>query len=136
MKMKNRKSRIKNQESTEKVGTTSFVQLNVWKAAHHAVMEIYRVTRKFPDEERYGLTAQMRRAAVSIPANIAEGCGRRKPQDKARFYNISQGSTEELKYHLILANDLNYLSDSAPLWNALEEVSRMLRKLAQATLDS
>ncbi len=110
--------------------------MNVWKAAHQVTVKIYRVTRKFPDEERYGLTSQMRRAAVSIPANIAEGYGRRKAQDKARFYNISRGSAEELKYHLILAKDLGYLPDSMPIWNALEGISRMLRRLTQTTLDS
>ena len=119
------------------MGTTSFTQLNVWMAAHQVTLGVYKLTKAFPAEERYGLSAQMRGAAVSIPANIAEGYGRRRPQDKARFYNISQGSAEELKYYLILAKDLEYMNDSASLLDLLEQVCRMLRKLAQTTvLDS
>ena len=115
---------------------TSFTQLNVWKKAHEAVLEIYRLTRKFPDNERFGLTSQIRRSAVSVAANIAEGFGRRKSNDKARFYNISQGSLEESRYYLILARDLGYVSGVDPLMATYEEVSRMLRKLSKTTLNS
>ena len=90
------------------MGITSFTQLEVWKLAHRAVVDTYRITRVFPNEEKFGLTAQMRRAAVSIAANISEGFGRRQPRDKIRFYNMSQGSLEELRYYLILARDLGY----------------------------
>ena len=114
------------------MGTTSFVQLDVWKAAHKVVLDTYRLTQKFPAEEKYGLAAQMRRAAVSIPANIAEGYGRRRPHDKTRLYNISNGSAEEVKYYLILAKDLGYDTKSDDLFGRLEDVSRMLRALTRA----
>jgi four helix bundle protein len=81
----------------------SFEDLLVWKQAHAHVLEIYRVTKGFPRDEIFGLTAQMRRAAVSIPANIAEGFKKRTPPEKIRLLNISQGSFEESRYYLILA---------------------------------
>ena len=118
------------------MGTTSFTQLNVWQKAHQMALEVYRLTKKFPDDERFGLMAQMRKAAVSVPANIAEGYGRQKRQDKARFYNISQASTEEMKYYVILSRDLRYIGSGDALWKLLEEISRMLRRLAWSTLDS
>ena len=112
----------------------SFEELEVWQKAHELTLLVYKLTQKFPREERFGLAAQWRRAASSIAANIAEGFGRRSPQDKTRFYNISQGSTEELKYLLILSRDLGYVRDTEDLWLILEDVSRMLRRLTQATL--
>ena len=119
------------------MGISSFTGLIVWKKAHANTLEVYKLTRSFPDDERYGLTSQMRRAARSIAANIAEAFGRRKPLDKARVYNISEGSNEELKYLLILAKDLGYTKEQKGLWFTVEEVSRMLRKLvATTTLDS
>ena len=87
-------------------GITQFQQLDAWKEAHKLVLMVYRVTQSYPAEERYGLTSQMRRAAVSIPANIAEGFKRRGIKDKIRFYNTSEGSLEEVKYFTILSNDL------------------------------
>ena len=78
----------------------------------------------------------MWRAAVSVPANIAEGYGRRRPLDKARFYTIAEGSAEELKYYLILTRDLGYLKDFEPLWHLAEDVSAMLRRLVDATLST
>ena len=116
------------------MGTTSFTQLNVWKKAHEVALAVYKATQKYPSEERFGLCSQMRNAAVSIASNIAEGYGRRSPRDKARFYNISEGSAEELKYHLILSRDLGYLSDLDSLYRPLEDVSRMLRSLTDSTL--
>ena len=85
-----------------------FEQLEVWQEAHKLVLMVYRVTKKFPSDERFGLVSQMRRAAVSIPANIAEGFKRRGIQDKIRFYNTSEGSLEELKYYFILSKDLDH----------------------------
>jgi four helix bundle protein len=76
----------------------------------------------------------MRKAASSIPANIAEGYGRRSPKEKARFYNIATGSAEELKYFLILSKDLHYIKDIEVLWRSVEGVCRMLRRLTDATL--
>ncbi len=103
----------------------SFRDLIVWQKAHQLVLGIYRYTRSFPGEELYGLTSQFRRAAVSTPANIAEGFKKRKKSDKARFMNISQGSLEECRYYLILAEDLGY-GDNRPLMSQLEEVSKLL----------
>ena len=85
---------------------TSFRQLKPWQEAHELVLMVYQVTKGFPADERFGLVVQMRRAAVSVPANIAEGSKRRGIQDKVRFYNIAEGSLEEVKYFLILSQDL------------------------------
>ncbi len=117
------------------MATNRFTQLEVWKAAHQAVLDVYRLTRSFPDDERFVLTSQMRRAAMSVPANIAEGYGRRRPLDKARFYTISQGSNEELGYFLILARDLGYTKDVDALSERLDSVGRMLRRLIERTLE-
>ena len=81
----------------------SFRDLVVWQKAHQFVLEIYRLSRSFPDDERFGLTSQLRRAAVSVPANIAEGFPKRSVSDKTRFFNIAQGSLEEVHYYLLLA---------------------------------
>ena len=86
----------------------TFRDLDVWQHAHGFVLEIYRVTPLFPKSETYGLASQARRAAVSIPANIAEGFRKRGRPDKVRFLNIAQGSLEESRYYLILAQDLGY----------------------------
>ena len=115
---------------------STFTQLEVWQVAHQATLDVYRLTTSFPADERFGLVTQMRRAAISVGANIAEGFGRRRSPDKARFYNISEGSVEEMKYFLILAKDLNYAKDTAELTRSYESVSRMLRKLSKSTLDS
>lgn len=113
--------------------TTSFTQLNVWQAAHKVTVEIYRLTRSYPADERYGLCSQMRRAAVSVPANIAEGFARRSPRDKGRFYLIARSSAEELKYFLILSRDLEYAPAAALelLGRELESVCRMLHRLLE-----
>src|SRR3954467_7958143 len=102
-----------------------FEDLVVWQKAHLFVLQAYRLTSRFPREELFGLTSQLRRAAVSIAANIAEGFKRRGKADKLRFYNTSQASIEECRYHLILARDLGY-GNTADLAPVLEEVSRML----------
>jgi four helix bundle protein len=86
----------------------TFQDLVVWRKAHEFVLTIYPFTADFPRPETYGLAQQLRRAAVSIPANIAEGFRRRGKADKARFMNIAEGSIEECRYYLILAKDLNY----------------------------
>lgn len=84
-----------------------FQDLIVWQKAHKFVLEVYKISQLFPKNEQYGLTSQFRRSAVSIPANIAEGFKKRGQADKARFFNIAQGSLEETRYYLILINDLN-----------------------------
>jgi four helix bundle protein len=109
----------------------TFEDLLVWKKAHAYVLEIYRITQEFPKSEIFGLTAQMRRAAVSMPANIAEGFKKRTPREKIRILNISQGSLEESRYYLILAEDLDY-ADTAVFLPKLEEISKMLEAYIRA----
>jgi four helix bundle protein len=103
----------------------TFEDVKLWRKAHAWVLEIYKFTEAFPKHELFGLTSQLRRAAVSVPANFAEGFKKRGLADKIRFYNIAQGSLEECRYYLILARDLRY-GDSSFLILALEELSKML----------
>ena len=91
-----------------------FHGLVVWQKAHAFVLNVYKLSRAFPREETYGLTAQLRRAAVSVPANIAEGFKRRKKPDKARLLNIAEGSLEEARYYLRLASDIHRMPGSTP----------------------
>jgi four helix bundle protein len=109
----------------------TFTDLVVWRKSHQFVLEVYRYTASFPSSEVYGLTSQFRRAAVSIPANIAEGFRRRGKLDKKRFLNIAQGSLEECRYYLILARDLDYGNDKR-LGALLEEVSKLLHGYSNA----
>ncbi len=88
-----------------------FRSLKVWEKAHHLTLAVYKATGAFPKEEVYGLTSQMRRACASIPANIAEGCGRSGIAELTRFLHIALGSASELEYHVILAHDLAFLSE-------------------------
>jgi four helix bundle protein len=113
----------------------TFQDLLVWQKAHRFVLEVYTFTAAFPKQETYGLALQMRRAAVSIPANIAEGFRRRSKADKARFMNMAEGSVEECRYFLILAKDLGY-GDTQELSAALQEVSRLLNAYGAAILTS
>jgi four helix bundle protein len=110
-----------------------FQQLNVWQEAHELVLMAYEVTKQFPRDEQYGLVSQMRRAAVSIPANIAEGFKRQGTRDKIRFYNISEGSLEELKYFFILSKDLDYVDSADHLMEQSETVGRLLNGLIKST---
>ncbi len=103
----------------------AFEDLIVWQKAHQLVLNVYMFTNFFPKSEIYGLTSQLRRATVSIPSNIAEGFKKSGSKDKLRFYNIAQGSIEEVKYYLILVNDLEY-GDSESLKMQIEEVSKLL----------
>ncbi len=112
---------------------TRFQQLEAWQEAHKLVLAVYRVTKSFPDDERFGLVSQMRRAAVSIPANIAEGFKRRGIQDKIRFYNISESSLEELKYYFILSKDLEHIGTNETLMSQSETVGRLLNGLITST---
>jgi four helix bundle protein len=113
----------------------SFRDLTVWRKAHQLVLGIYRLTESFPDREKFGLSHQMRRAAVSVPANIAEGFGKRSQPEKARFLNIAEGSLEECRYYLILAQDLGY-GPTESLMATLEETSRLLSAYTRAVLAS
>ncbi len=87
----------------------SFEDLNIWKEAHHLTLEIYRITKSFPQEEMYGLTSQLKRAATSIPSNIAEGMGRNTRKELLNFIYNARGSLYEVLYYLILAKDLGYI---------------------------
>ena len=107
-----------------------FTKLRAWAHAHQWVLAIYRETRSFPVDERYGVTAQLRRAASSVPANIAEGSKRRTDADFARFVNIAEGSLSEAEYHLILARDLGYL-DPSELLEQVNELGKMLNGLRE-----
>ncbi len=113
----------------------SFRDLVVWRKAHEFVLAVYRLTESFPDREKFGLSHQMRRAAVSIPANIAEGFGKRSRAEKARFLNIAEGSLEECRYYLILTHDLGY-GPTDSLTATLEEASRLLKAYTRAILAS
>ena len=106
-----------------------FRDLKVWEKAHQLVKGLYQATGHFPTEEKFGLTAQMRRAAVSIPANIAEGCGRGSDRDMARFLQMSMGSASELEYELLLAHELGLL-DSQSLQELAERTTEVKRMLA------
>ncbi len=108
-----------------------FEDLVVWQKAHHLVLEVYRYSATFPKSELYGLSAQIRRAAVSVAANIAEGFKRRNRPEKIRFLNIAQGSLEEVRYFLILAPDLGY-GACDDLKRQLVEVARLLEALAKS----
>lgn len=103
----------------------SFEDIDIWKKAHQFVLDVYGVTEVFPKHELFGLTSQLRRAAVSIPANFAEGFRKPGKRDKVRFYSIALGSLEECRYYLRLAKDLNYCETDS-LRVQLEEVSKML----------
>lgn len=110
-----------------------FKTLQVWQRSHQLTLAVYRSTVDFPRDELYSLTSQMRRAASSIPANIAEGCGRFGDAELARFMQIAMGSASELEYHLLLAHDLGFLT--SPIYNQLDqelaEVKRMLNAFLQ-----
>lgn len=112
-----------------------FQDLIVWQKAHQFVLSVYNYSAEFPKTEIYGLTSQFRRAAVSIPANIAEGFKKKTKPDKAKFLNIAQGSLEECRYYLILSNDLNY-GESSELLGQLEEVSKLLQSYLSSLLNS
>jgi four helix bundle protein len=108
----------------------AYRSLKVWERAHRLTLRVYEATEALPDSERYGLTSQLRRAAASIPANIAEGAGRNSQAELARFCRISLGSANELDYHLLLARDLGFLGQEAHAALA-EQVDHLKRMLAR-----
>ena len=112
----------------------NFRDLVVWKRAQDFALAVYRSTSTFPNDERYGLTAQMRRAAVSVSSNIAEGCGRQGDRELARFLQIARGSVRELECQLLLARELGYLQSTvyAKLDADSQEISRMLNCLIRS----
>ena len=108
-----------------------FRQLKVWEKSLQLALAIYKATKEFPIEELYGLISQIRRSRMSIPTNIAEGCGRNTDADFARFLQMTMGSASETEYQLILARDLEFLpkGEHEKLHNDVEEVKRMLASL-------
>lgn len=110
-----------------------FHELNVWRKAHQFSLEIYRQTQDFPSEERFGLTSQLRRAAVSVASNIAEGCGRDGERDFARFLSIAAGFASEVEYQLLLSRDLRYMPNEhhIQLDIQINEIKRMLNSFIQ-----
>jgi four helix bundle protein len=117
----------------------NFRDLIAWQKAHALTLEVYEFSTPFPDSDRYGLTSQLRRAAASISANLAEGCGRGSDADFRRFLQIAMGSACETEYHLILAHDLGFLGDQSfnRLTNNVQEVKRILSALiAKLNADS
>jgi four helix bundle protein len=111
----------------------NFREIKVWERAHSLTLDVYKVTRAFPKDELYGLTSQTRRAAASVGANIAEGCGKNSKPDFARFLQIALGSASELEYHLLLAHDLGYLPGEVheQLAVRVTEIKRMLTGFIQ-----
>ena len=109
----------------------NFRDLLVWEKAHALTLDIYRATKGFPKEEMYGLTAQIRESAVSVPSNIAEGCGRLSDADFRRFLGFSSGSAAELDYQLLLSHDLSYLApeDYQNFQPRVTEVKKMVTSL-------
>jgi len=115
----------------------SFEKLDVWKLAKEISVYIYQLTKAFPNEERFGLTSQMRRAAVSIASNIAEGCSRISPRDQSRFYTIAFSSTMELLNQLIISKELKFISevDLEEGRLKIEQLTRKLSSLKRSTLN-
>ena len=109
-----------------------FEQLEVWRRAHAWVQAIYRMTRKFPEDERFGITSQLRRAASSVPLNIVEGFHRSGIRDKLKYYNTAYASLQEARYALILSHDLGF-SDTMSHQEEVEEIARLLHGLIAST---
>ena len=105
-----------------------FKKLKVWQKGHEFTLHVYQVSKTFPSSERYRLTNQIRRASVSIPSNISEGCGRDTNPDLIRFFHIAMGSASEVEYQLLLAHDLSYLNgkDYQQLQGKVTEIKRMM----------
>ena len=118
--------------------SSSFKDLLVWQKSHQFVLLVYQVTNRFPSYERFGLTSQFQRAAVSIPANIAEGYKKMGKADKLRFINIAQGSLEECRYYIILSKDLGYITeiDVSQLNIIIEDASRLLNAYGKKIKES
>jgi four helix bundle protein len=116
----------------------NFKTLKVWEKGHELTLAVYKATVRFPKDELYGLTSQIRRACASIPANIAEGCGRGGKAELGRYLQIEAGSASELEYHLLLAHDLGLLLDAEykPLDNRAVELKRMLSSFIAKLRDS
>ncbi len=119
--------------SAQNDGMRDFRDLKVWEKAHNLTLELYRLTKGFPVDEQFGLTAQLRRAAASVPTNIAEGCGRGSERELARFMSIAGGSVSEVEYQLLLAYELKYFNYETykELEQQVNEIKKMLNKFIQ-----
>ena len=118
--------------------TYTFEKIVAWQKAHAFVLSVYQITRMFPEDEKFGLTSQFRRAAVAIEANIAEGYKKLSKADKLRFMNISQGSIEECRDYIILSRDLGYIDDVifSNLYGKIEEASRLLHGYCKGIINN
>lgn len=118
--------------------TNSFKNIVAWQIAHEFVLSVYEMTKKFPATEAFGLTSQFQRAAVSIPANIAEGYRKLGKSDKLRFLNIAQGSLEECRYYIILTTDLKYITaeDAKKLQTLIEKTSWYLNSYCKGIINN
>ena len=127
----------KGDRETKLETSKNFTDLLVWKKAHMFVLEVYQITQKYPDTERFALCSQFKRAVISIPANIAEGYKKLSKADKLRFMNIAQGSLEESRYYIILSRDLSYINEEEYecLTTRLEEASRLLNLYIKGLLE-
>jgi len=112
----------------------NYKELKVWEKSYQLCLDIYKITKEFPQSERYGITAQMRRAALSIPSNIAEGYGRKTTQDYIRFLYMDYGSTCELETQLLLSGDLGYFNreNLKGYQSKIGEIERMLKALIKS----
>ena len=121
----------------ENIKIKRFTDLQVWKEAHSLVLDVYKVTKNFPSEERFGLTNQMRRSAVSVPSNIAEGFGRNTAKDKAQFYSIAKGSLLELQSQMYIAIDLNFVEQKnmANFNERIELTARLISGLIKSAMN-
>ncbi len=118
--------------------TNSFQDIKAWQCSHQFVLAVYKMTKKFPKSETFGLCSQFQRAAISIPANIAEGYKRMSKKDKLHFFNISQGSLEECRYYIILSHDLEYISEEETKWlnNLINQASFLLNGYCKAIAEN
>jgi len=112
----------------------SFMDLKVWRKAHELTLSVYQVTKSFPNDEKFGLVAQVRRSSASVPTNIVEGFKRHTKRDQMHFFNLSESSLEETKYQLLLSRDLGYISMLSydELFQKAEEIGRMLHGYVQS----
>ena len=117
--------------------TNNFHGIVAWQEAHDFLLMVYKETKNFPDFERYGLCSQFQRAAISIPANIAEVYKKLSRADKLRFYNIAQGSLEECRYYVLLSRDLGYIDEEHynHLFDMVEETSKLLNGYCKGVID-
>lgn len=109
-----------------------FRRLEVWRWSHALTLDVYGHTRRFPRQEQYGLVAQLRRAMISIPSNLAEGCGHRSEREIARFFQMARASASEVEYQLLLARDLEYFDE--PTWRELAERLNSIKRMLAALL--